>query len=169
MLALLASPLGRGLGMAAAVLAILAGVWGLGHHSAVQAQAKRETTARDDEKAHQAVAAQISAASNAQLVAERERVRTVTRTLIQKVPVYVPATADRDCIVPVGFVQLHDAAAAGVPGPAGGPDPAPSSVPFSAVAETVVANYGVAYDWRAEALTWRDWYEKQKAAWARRP
>lgn len=72
-------------------------------------------------------------------------------------------------VVPLGFVRLHDAAASGsapsFPSTTGGPLDAPSSVPLSAVSATVVENYGVAYDWRSEALTWRDWYAEQKAAW----
>jgi len=97
--------------------------------------------------------------------AERTRVRTITKTLIERVPEYVPADADRDCVVPRGWVRLHDAAAAGVSAPAGGPEPAASGVALSAVAQTVIANYGIAYDWRAEALGWRDWYKAQAAAW----
>jgi hypothetical protein len=96
------------------------------------------------------------------------RVQTVTRTLVQKVPVYVPAAADSKCVVPVGFVQLHDLAATGVPGPAGGPVEAASGVQLSTVLGTVVGNYGIAQDWRAEALGWRAWYADQKAAWDRR-
>ena len=43
-----------------------------------------------------------------------DRVRMVHatgQTIRQKVPVYVPASADTACTVPVGFVRLHDAAA----------------------------------------------------------
>lgn len=38
-------------------------------------------------------------------------------------------------------------------------------VDLSDVLETDVWNYGAAYQWRAEALTWRAWYRDQKAAW----
>ena len=72
------------------------------------------------------------------------QIRTVTRTLIQEVPVYVTPDADDRCIVPVGFVRLHDAAAAGgaVPEPAGLADDAPSGLELSAVAAGVAENYG---------------------------
>lgn len=118
-----------------------------------------------DVKAHEATAATISQASQTQVAAERVRVQTVTKTLVQKVNVYVPAAADTKCVVPVGFVRFHDAAAAGLSGPSGGPDETPSGVPLSAVALTLAGNYGIAHDWRAEALGWRDWYVKEKAAW----
>lgn len=72
------------------------------------------------------------------------QIRTVTRTLIQEVPVYVTPDADARCVVPAGFVRVHDAAAAGrpVPDPAGLADDAPSGLELSAVAATVAENYG---------------------------
>ena len=71
-------------------------------------------------------------------------IRTVTRTLIKEVPVHVTPDDDRRCVVPVGFVRIHDAAAAGirpVPDPAGRADDAASGLALSAVAGTVVENY----------------------------
>lgn len=70
-------------------------------------------------------------------------VKEVGRTIIKEVPVYVSAEADRACTVPVGFVRLHDAAAAGVrpPDPAGAADARPAGVALSAVTETVAGNY----------------------------
>lgn len=71
-------------------------------------------------------------------------IRTVTRTLIREVPVYVTPDADARCVVPAGFVRVHDAAAAGrpVPEPAGVADDAPSGLELSAVAAAVAENYG---------------------------
>ena len=69
-------------------------------------------------------------------------VRQVGETIIKEVPVYVPAQADAACLVPRGFVRLHDAAAEGVvPEPAGNSDAAPAGVALSAVAGTVAENY----------------------------
>jgi len=75
-----------------------------------------------------------------------DRVQTIREkgdTIIKEVTRYVPAQADAACVVPLGFVRLHDAAAAGaVPDPgAGDADAAPSGVALSAVAGTVAANY----------------------------
>ena len=69
-------------------------------------------------------------------------VRQAGETIIKEVPVYVPAQADAACVVPRGFVRLHDAAAQGVvPEPAGDSDAAPAGVALSAVAGTVAENY----------------------------
>ena len=74
-----------------------------------------------------------------------DRVRVVREkceTIIKEVPVYVPVQADSACLVPRGFVRLHDAAAQGVvPEPAGNSDAATAGVALSAVAGTVAENY----------------------------
>lgn len=108
----------------------------------------------------------------AKLTKARVEIRYRTKYLVKEVPTYVTPASDDRCTVPLGFVRLHDAAAQGgspgLPAAAGGPLDAPSGVQLSTVLETVVGNYGAAYDWRAEALNWREWYVKQKAEWERR-
>lgn len=71
-------------------------------------------------------------------------VREVGATIIRDVPRYVSIEADRACLVPVGFVRVHDAAAAGVPPTAegaGDPDAPAAGVALSGVAATVADNY----------------------------
>lgn len=101
--------------------------------------------------------------------AARAETRIVYRTIIERIPVHVTPEIDRDYPVPVGFVRVHDAAAAGsapaLPDGAGQPDNAPSGVALSAVADTVVGNYAVCNDDRARLIGWQDWYRQQKAAW----
>lgn len=81
------------------------------------------------------------------------RVRLVTHTIIEKVPLYVTSKADAACIVPDGFVRLFDAAASGaVPGPARESDDAASGVALSRVAELSVEHDGQ-YHAVAEQLT----------------
>lgn len=80
-------------------------------------------------------------------------VRQAGETIIKEVPVYVSAQADAACLVPRGFVRLHDAAAQGVvPEPAGNSDAAPAGVALSAVAGTVAENYTACRE-NAEQLT----------------
>lgn len=166
------TPLGRGVAALAAVGLALWLVHGHGVGEGVSrekvAQAKREEVARKAVAKREAKAEQITATVAADLVRETVRVQTVTRTIIEKVPVYVTAQADDRCIVPVGFVQLHDAAAASsIPAAPGGPVEADSGVPLSAVAGTVASNYGVAREWEAEVRAWRAWYREQAGAWGK--
>jgi hypothetical protein len=78
--------------------------------------------------------------------AAQDQIRTVTRTLIKKVPTHVTPAADARCLIPLGFVRAHDAAASGdlsaLSDASGRPDDAPSGVALSAVADTVAQNYG---------------------------
>lgn len=66
-------------------------------------------------------------------------------TLIKEVPVYVSAKSDAACVVPSGFVRLHDAAASGADlstsGSAGAAHEGPSGVALSTVAATTASNY----------------------------
>lgn len=83
----------------------------------------------------------------------------ITQTIIQKVPAYVSAKSDADCIVPVGFVRLFDAAASGNdPGAVeaaiypGQPDDAASPSKLSDIAAMLAKNFGAARD-NASQLT----------------
>ncbi|UVE66947.1 hypothetical protein L2Y90_07495 [Burkholderia pyrrocinia] len=79
-------------------------------------------------------------------------VRETGDTIIREVPVYVGREADRACVVPVGFVRVHDGAVANVPvGDPGSADAAPSGVALSAVAATVASNYTTCHE-NAEQL-----------------
>jgi hypothetical protein len=77
----------------------------------------------------------------------QDRIRTVTRRLIEKVPIYVTPESDRAYPLPWGFVRLHDAAVRGddlsaAADRSGGADDAPSDVAASEAAGVIVANYG---------------------------
>lgn len=75
-----------------------------------------------------------------------DRIQTVQvkgDTLIKEIPRYVPAHADAACTVPVGFVRLHDAAAAGTvlnAGP-GDSDAGPSGLALSTITGAIADNY----------------------------
>lgn len=137
-----------------ALLAALACAWWL-HHTGYQAGAAEvralwELEHDQLEEQHDKEVARLNAAARYMDVRFIETVREVegrTRTIVQEVPRYVPVEADRACPIPVGFVRVHDAAAAGDdgvpadPAPAGA-DAAPSGVALSTVAATVAENYG---------------------------
>lgn len=140
---------------ALAVAALIAATAGL--FSCQQARVNRATTALD-----RANAALVSAnAEKKDLASKLELAQGTTRvvteyvdrvqivrergdTITKEVPVYVTPTADAACAVPVGFVHIHDAAAAGIAptGTAGDPDAPAAGVALSVVAETTAANYG---------------------------
>jgi hypothetical protein len=124
-----------------AIAAVLAWWATDSYNAAVQRAALAETTAATLRK--QLTNAKAATVTVTQYV-DRERViRLKGDTIIKEVPRYVPVQADAACVVPRGFVRLHDAAAAGtVPNPdTGDADAAPAGVALSTVAGTVAANY----------------------------
>lgn len=108
----------------------------------------------------------IAREAYAKLAAER---REIFITLEKEVPVYVTSLADSRCIVPVGFVLHHDAAAAARaapdPGASGGSVDADSGLALSTVAGTVSGNYAICHDAIAEVRRWREWYAQFSAEW----
>jgi len=85
-------------------------------------------------------------------------VRAKGQTVVQKVPIYVPASADAACIVPAGFVRLHDAAAQSViPDPTGPADAQASGLALSAVAGIVVDNYTTCHAIAEQLTALQDW------------
>ena len=90
-------------------------------------------------------------------------VRQAGETIIKEVPVYVPAQADAACVVPRGFVRLHDAAAQGVvPEPAGNSDAAPAGIALSAVAGTVAENYTACRENAEQLIALQSWILEMK-------
>ncbi|MDB0511053.1 hypothetical protein [Ralstonia solanacearum] len=127
------------LGVLAAVAAL--GVW-LAHSydAAVDRANTAEKTASD--LRGQLKGAQASTVTVTQYVDRVQTIRLKGDTIIKEIPRYVPIQADASCVVPLGFVRLHDAAAGTVPDPGpGDADAAPSGVALSTVAATVADNY----------------------------
>jgi hypothetical protein len=110
----------------------------------------------------------ISTAAAVHDQAAQDQIRTLTRTLIEKVPVYVTPAADARCIVPLGFVREHDAAASGelsaVSQAPGQSDDAASGLALSAVAATVVGNYGTCRGTAEQLSDLEAWVKAEQAA-----
>lgn len=92
---------------------------------------------------------------------------------------YVTARADAACVVPRGFVRLHNEAA-GQPGdssrpaqaaalPPGGPTDADaaSGVALSEVGGTVAGNYAQYQEVAGRLVAWQTWYKGALAAWVK--
>lgn len=92
-------------------------------------------------------AAALSADAGRKAEDHQVQIRNITRTIVREVPTYVTVEADARCVLPVGFVRVHDAAAAGravsaTLDPAGRPDDAPAGIACSELGEVVAENYG---------------------------
>lgn len=84
-------------------------------------------------------------------------------TITKEVPIYVTKEADNHCVLPVGFVRLHDAAARGVlPDPAGSADATPSGIALSSATGTVTENYGTCHKITEQLLGLQAWVRVQE-------
>ena len=97
-------------------------------------------------------------------------VREVFRTIDREIPIYVTKDANARCDVPLGFVRLHDSAAAGahtptLPDPAAATHDSASGVELSAVTETVIENYGICHAEREKLRSLQAWITAQAEAW----
>lgn len=158
--------------IAVAVYAAIVGVYMRGYNAAM-AEAQARIDARDLQYAQKLVEwgkkdSEYQAQLAQALARKTEVIRTVTKTITREVPVYVSPDADSRCDVPVGFVRIHDGAAAGVPpspDPAGRAADAPAGVALSAVASTVADNYGACNEALAKLAAWQTWYEGVRKEW----
>ncbi|EPS1222160.1 hypothetical protein ACVBR5_001397 [Burkholderia cenocepacia] len=137
----------------AIALAVAAVVIAIQHAHLVDAGQRVDGLARDvRDRTAERDAARRDVKVVTQYVDRVQVVREKGDTIIKEVPVYVDREADRACVVPVGFVRVHDSAAANVPvGDPGSADAAPSGVALSAVAATVAGNYTTCHE-NAEQL-----------------
>lgn len=95
-----------------------------------------------------------------------QTVRVAGETIVKEIPVYVTPEADAACVLPRGFVRLHDAAAAGrVPAPPGTADASAAGIALSAVVGTVADNYERCHENSTQLESLQDWIRQmQKAA-----
>lgn len=147
-------------------LLVLVGIFGLGYLKGGQhVQAAWDADHQKQElalaKANER-AAQVTERVVTKYVDRVQVVREKAQTIVKEVPVYVTPESDSRCIVPVGFVRLHDGAAANQP--PGAPDEADgaaSGVALSAVAETVAGNYGTYHEVAEQLKALQEWVREQ--------
>lgn len=110
----------------------------------------------EDARRIEAEADRLIRAAEARAAAAMGQVRIETRTIIQKVPVYVTPEIDRRYPLPCGFVRVHNAAAERKPVsevtvPGCKSDGAPAPLAVSDAARVIADNYG-AYHEQSEQL-----------------
>ena len=117
------------------------------------------------------VRAELKAAKETPIVITRyvdrvQIVREAARVITKEIPVYVTSQANAACTVPVGFVRIHDAAAANRPPEpaAGDPDAPAAGVALSAVADTISGNYTQYHALAEQVIALQDYINTSCAA-----
>ena len=161
MLAVLTRAIGPAWVKYAFAFALVLGVWAHGRTFGMRAvQDQWDEQRAVDEAAHQeAIINHIHVRESA--VAElREQLRRVRRskTVVEKVPEYITVASDRACVIPNGFVRVHDASAKAVlPGAPRGDDGAASGIALVTVARTVAENYSECGGVRERLIALQHW------------
>ena len=84
--------------------------------------------------------------------------------IIQKVPEYITKESDAMCVVPNGFVVLHDSASKNeIPNTSSSSNGEASGVALSTVATTVVGNYTTCHEVREQLTSLQEWVKNQKS------
>lgn len=145
------------IGLAMLALAAISYYLGKSH---VQAQWDAERAKIAVATAHkEAAQAETTTRVVTQYVDRIQTVRERGKTIVEKVPAYVPSDS-ATCDLPGGFRLLHDAAARGeIPDPAGDADAA--SVPAQTAAATVAENYATAHEITEQLGALQRWVREQ--------
>lgn len=162
-------------GLIAACLALLAVIAvqtvRLGHAQTDAATAHTALVTLQRDSAQAIVDAQAKAAEvNTRVVTKYvDRVKVVREkgdTIIKRIPVYVTQKSDARCVVPAGFVRVHDSAAQGdeLPVAAGSAAETPSGIALSTVADTVAGNYQLCHGIAERLTALQQWAVDQSRA-----
>lgn len=148
----------------AAVVLILAGDWYFGYH--YRALGEQAAIAKAEAQAIEKVKAEDKITHDADLAAAQHQVeiQKVTNTVIRKVPVYITRKAVAACVIPRGFVELHNSSANGnaIPDATGGVDDAAPGVGLDTVATIVAANYGKYHALAQQVTDLQNWITAQQ-------
>jgi len=108
--------------------------------------------------------AELQQSTTREYLKQYSRLRENTRTIIEKVPVYVTKQDDANCHISDGFVRLHDKATgrASVPGTdsPSGTDGSSESVELSDVGRTVAGNYSTCRETALRLEQLQNWVKK---------
>jgi len=92
-----------------------------------------------------------------------EVVKEKGESIVKEIPKLITATADGQCVIPNGFVLLHDSASRNeVPDSSGVTNEAASGVKLSGVAETITENYTTYHKVAEQLKSLQEWVKEQK-------
>jgi hypothetical protein len=101
-------------------------------------------------------------------VTKIEIVKENGNAIIKEIPKYINANADGQCVIPNGFVLLHDSASRNeVPDSTRGIDEGASSVKLSEVAATVTDNYTLYHQVSQQLKSLQEWVKEQQSIYSK--
>jgi hypothetical protein len=121
------------------------------------AEAKLEMAKKD------AASAEASTKVVTKYINKIEIVKEKGDAIVKEIPKFITATADGQCVIPNGFVLLHDSASRNeIPDSTRGVDAGASEVKLSGVATTVSENYTLYYKVSEQLRSLQEWVKEQQ-------
>lgn len=101
-------------------------------------------------------------------VTKIEIVKENGNAIIKEIPKYINANADSQCVIPNGFVLLHDSASRNeIPNSTRGIDEGASSVKLSEVTATVTDNYTLYHQVSQQLKSLQEWVKEQQSIYSK--
>lgn len=146
-----------------AVILICFSTWSLG----IKEEKHRYALEQEKQKVYIAELEKKASEKTVEVVTEYvDRVKVVKEkgeTIYEKVPVYITKESDDKCVLPNGFVVLHDSAVRNeVPNATGSPNEDPSGVKLSEATEVIVLNYTQYHALVEQLKSLQDWIREMQ-------
>lgn len=148
------------------VVAILVLVFGVYMEGGITNQDKWEAKVAEvklEAAQKETAAAETTVKVVTKYVKQIQVVKETGDVIIKEIPTYITKVDDSKCVVPNGFVLLHDSASRNeVPDTTRAPDEGASKVKISGVAETVIDNYTTYYQVSEQLKSLQQWVKEQQ-------
>lgn len=145
-----------------------------GYQRHLKEDAKKSLDVAQKARSIEKVLVGVSADTRDRVDAKEASVRVITKTITERVPYYVTSTPQEKAVVaagglPLGFVQLYNAAVLGVD-PSASPQAGaqsgdPSGVDLSTLARINTGNLGLYHQCRARLEEWDKAWDEITAMW----
>jgi hypothetical protein len=95
------------------------------------------------------------------LANEKGKIHVVYKTITKSIPSFISPISDSKCIIPIGFISLHNSAAEGtMPATSSELNDTPSNVALHTVAEYITDNYQTCNEIRTQLIKLIEWNSK---------
>lgn len=147
---------------AAAIIALVFGVYMEGGISNQEKWEARVAEAKLEMAKKEVASAEATTKIVTKYVTVDRIVKETGDAIIKEIPKYISKDADAQCVVPNGFVVLHDSASRNeVPDSTRGVDEGASKVKISGIAETVTENYTTYHQVSQQLRALQEWIKEQ--------
>ena len=109
------------------------------------------------------ISAEISTKVLTKYITRVETIKQKGDEIVKEVPIYITKVDDTKCVIPNGFVLLHNSASQNeIPDTTRGFDAGASEIKLSGVATTVIENYTAYYKVSEQLKSLQEWVRLQQ-------